>query len=50
MQALARKLKERLTVNFLKQVILFGVELVKEDLRTQLLRSYAKLESSAKIK
>ena len=32
--ALARKMKERLVVNFLKQLILFGVEMVKEDLRT----------------
>ena len=32
--ALARKMRERLIVNFLKQVILFGIELVKEDVRT----------------
>ena len=48
--ALARKMRERLVVNFLKQLILFGVELVKEDMRTQLLRSYARLSEHAKIR
>jgi hypothetical protein len=32
--ALAKKMRERLIVNFLKQLILFGLEIVKEDLRT----------------
>lgn len=32
--SLARKMRERLIVNFLKQMILFGIELVKEDIRT----------------
>lgn len=37
-------MRERLIVNFLKQLVLFSVDLVKEALRTQLLRAYAKLE------
>ena len=44
--ALAKKMKERLLVNFLKQIILFGVELIKEDIRTQLLKTYARLENT----
>jgi hypothetical protein len=47
--ALARRMRERLIVNFLKQVILFGVELVKEDVQRQLLRSYSRLENRSKI-
>ena len=43
-------MRERLIVNFLKQMILFGIELVKEDIRTQILRGYARLEHQAKIK
>jgi hypothetical protein len=48
--SLARKMRERLVVNFLKQMILFGVEMVKEDIRTQVLRAYARLEQQAKVK
>jgi DNA repair exonuclease SbcCD ATPase subunit len=48
--ALARKMRERLIVNFLKQLILFGVDLVKEDLRTHILRGYARLSEQAKIR
>jgi hypothetical protein len=48
--ALARKMRERLIVNFLKQLILFGVEMVKEELRTQILRVYARLSEQAKIR
>jgi len=48
--ALARKMRERLVVNFLKQLILFGVDLVKEDLRTHILRGYARLSEQAKIR
>lgn len=47
--ALARRMRERLIVNFLKQVILFGIELVKEDVQRQLCRSYSKLENRSKI-
>lgn len=47
--ALARRMRERLIVNFLKQVIMFGIEQIKEDVRTQLLRVYNKLENRAKI-
>ena len=43
-------MRERLVVNFLKQLILFGIELIKEDIRTQVLRGYARLEQQAKIK
>ena len=32
--ALAKKMKERLIVNFIKQLILFGVDLIKESIRT----------------
>ena len=42
-------MRERLIVNFLKQVIMFGIEQIKEDVRTQLLRVYNKLENRAKI-
>lgn len=37
-------MRERLIVNFLKQLIMFGIEILKEDIRSQLLRGYAKLE------
>jgi hypothetical protein len=43
-------MNERLIVNFLKQLILFGVEMVKEDLRTQILRGYARLSEQAKVR
>jgi hypothetical protein len=43
-------MRERLIVNFLKQLILFGVEMVKENLRTQLLRMYSRLENSGKVR
>jgi hypothetical protein len=43
-------MRERLVVNFLKQLILFGVDLVKEDLRTHILRGYARLSEQAKIR
>jgi hypothetical protein len=43
-------MRERLIVNFLKQIILFGVEMVKENVRTQLLRTYARLEQQGKVK
>jgi hypothetical protein len=43
-------MRERLIVNFLKQLILFGVEMVKEELRTQILRVYARLSENAKIR
>jgi hypothetical protein len=43
-------MRERLIVNFLKQLILFGVEMIKEDMRTQILRAYARLNENAKIR
>jgi hypothetical protein len=43
-------MRERLIVNLLKQLILFGIDLIKEDMRTQLLRTYARLSEHAKIK
>lgn len=43
-------MRERLIVNFLKQLIMFGVEMVKEALRSQLLRAYARLEQQGKVK
>ncbi len=43
-------MRERLIVNFLKQLILFGIDLVKEDMRTQILRAYARLSEQAKIR
>lgn len=43
-------MRERLIVNFLKQLIMFGVEMVKENIRSQVLRTYARLEQQGKVK
>lgn len=48
--SLARLTKEKLIVNFLKQVILFGTEMVKQSLKNQLLQSFTKIEREIKVK
>lgn len=42
-------MSERLVVNFLKQLIMFGIDIVKEDIRNHLIRTYSKLENRNKI-
>ena len=49
-QVVARKTKERLVINLFKQVIMFGNDLLKQDVRTQLLRTHAKIDRELKVK
>ncbi|CDW79816.1 UNKNOWN [Stylonychia lemnae] len=48
--SLARQTKEKLVVNLLKQILMFGNDLIKQNMRNQLLGSYSRVEKQLKVK
>eukprot|EP00347_Sterkiella_histriomuscorum_P016192 403354133 len=49
-QSLARQTKERLVVNLLKQVIMFGNDMMKQNMRNQLLGAYSRVDKTLRVK